>query len=130
MNAGNTIGDGQLEYAHAFPFLVALAVGYSLLTLASVAALVVFRRDTTMSGMVALNPFGPPDVARRFFSANSDAVRISGFLCSVSAMPLAIYTAIAAARLQSAGVRNAEPYMTFGGGLVVWPPPGSCSGCC
>lgn len=50
--------------------LVALAVAYVLLAMACVAALAFLRHDTALSGMAALNPFGPPEASREFFAAN------------------------------------------------------------
>ena len=101
----------------AIPSLLSLAVAYSLLVIASVAALAFLRHDTALRGMAALNPFGPPESSRLLFATNPDAIRASAFLCFASALPLGIYTAIIVSRLQRLGARDAESYIAFAGGL-------------
>ncbi len=111
-------GDHHDAHPHAMPSLLSLAAVYTLLVIASVAAIAFLRRDTALSGMVALNPFGPAEVARNFFAANPEAIRVSAFFCFASAIPLAMYTATIVARLQLLGSRHAGAYTAFAGGLV------------
>jgi len=100
------------------PSLVSLAAAYTLLVVASVAALAFLRHDATLSGMAALNPFGPPEISRHFFSTNPEAVRFSALLDFASAIAFAIYTATTVARLQFLGVRHAGVQTAFAGGLA------------
>lgn len=102
----------------AIPLLVLLATAYMLLVVASVAALTVARRDVTLSDVVALNPFGPAELARQFFAADPEATRLGAFFGFASAIPLAIYTAMLIARLEALDVQRAEVYVAFVGGIA------------
>lgn len=104
--------------ARGTPSLVVLGAVYTLLVIASVAALTVFRRDTTLRDAAALNPFGSPELSRQFFAADLVATRVSAFLGFASAIPLAIYSATLVARLQFLGVRHAGVYIAFAGGIA------------
>jgi hypothetical protein len=98
------------------PSLLTLALAYTLLELASVAALALLRRDG--SPMSVLNPFGPPEQSRLFFAANPGAIRAGGFLCFASAVPLGAYAATLVSRLHSSGARDAGSYVAFAGGMA------------
>jgi hypothetical protein len=89
-----------------------------LLVVAGVAALVVFRHDAALGDLAGLNPFGPPELARHFFSTEQEATRAAGFFCFASAIPLAIYTAVMVARLHLLGLQDAAVYTAFAGGLA------------
>lgn len=98
--------------------LVPLAVAYILLIVISVGAIAILPPGTTSSGMAALDPFGPPELSRRFFASSADAVRVSAFFCFASAIPLVIYTAIIVTRLRLLGFRDAGQHAAFAGGLA------------
>ena len=98
--------------------LLSLAVTYAGLAIASVAALAFLGQDVALSGLSVLNPFGPPEISRRFFAANPEAIRASGFLCFASAIPLGVYTATLVSLLQQLGERDAKSYVTLAGGLA------------
>jgi hypothetical protein len=68
--------------------------------------------------MIALDPFGPPDAARLFFSTNQEAIRVSAFLCFISAIPLVLYTALIVAQLEFVVARHAGAYVAFAGGIA------------
>jgi hypothetical protein len=93
-------------------------VAYTLLVLASVAALTVFRPDTALQDVAALNPFGSPELGRQFFLKDPQGTRVSAFFGFASAMALAMYTAVAVARLQDLGVRRAGVYAALAGGIA------------
>jgi len=101
--------------ARRVPPLVALAVSYTLLVVVGVAALF---RHTGLSDLGVANPFGQSEEARQFFSSNSEAARVGGFFCFVSAIPLVMYTATIVARLQFLGARHAGVYTAFAGGIA------------
>ncbi|HEX8942962.1 MAG TPA: hypothetical protein VF785_07495 [Gemmatimonadaceae bacterium] len=105
-------------HAQAIPSLLSLGATHTLLVVAAVVALVFLRHDAALSDMSALNPFGPPEIARRFFSTDPEASRVAGFFCFASAMPLAIYGATIVARLQFLGARHDGAYMAFAGGIA------------
>src|SRR5215467_12255142 len=93
--------------ARATRSLLALGAAYTLLVIASVAALLLRRSEIGLSDIAGLNPFGPPEIARRFFAEAPEATRVAAFFGFTSAIPLAIYTATVVARLQGLGVRHA-----------------------
>lgn len=98
--------------------LLTLAVVYTLLAIASAAALVFLGADTSLGGAAALNPFGSPELSQRFFSTNAGAVRVSAFFCFASAIPFVIYTTVAVAKLHTVGARREAVYGVFAGGLL------------
>jgi len=104
--------------ARATRSLLALGAAYTLLVSASVAALLLRRSEVGLSDIAGLNPFGPPEIARRFFAEAPEATRVAAFFGFTSAIPLAIYTATVVARLQGLGVRHAAVHMAFAGGLA------------
>jgi hypothetical protein len=104
--------------ARATRSLLVLAAAYVLLVVASVAALILLRQPATLRDIAALNPFDSAESSRQFFASAPEAIRVSGFLCFASAIPLAIYTAIIIARLQCLGVRHAGVYAAFAGGIA------------
>jgi hypothetical protein len=100
------------------PSLLALALAHTLLFVAGVASLVFFRHDATLGNLAGLNPFGPSELARHFFSTDQAATRAAGCFCFASAVPLALYTAVIVARLQMLGLRDTGVYTAFAGGLA------------
>lgn len=62
--------------------------------------------------------FAEPETIRAYFQDNSGAVRIGAFLHFGSAVPLAIYTATAWARLQHLGIRNPGATIALVGGVL------------
>src|SRR5215831_20685820 len=104
--------------ARATRSLLVLAAAYTLLVVASVAALILLRHPATLRDVAALNPFDSAESSRQFFSSAPEGTRLSGFLCFASAIPLVIYTAIAVANLQCLGVRHAGVYAALAGGVA------------
>lgn len=118
MYANGAAAEQDASVDHRMPYLLALAIAYTLLAVASVAALIVFRGEMPLSGMAGLNPFGPAEISRHYFLAAPVAIRVSGFLCSGSAIPLATYTAVAVARFEFMGARQSVMYIGVAGGLA------------
>jgi hypothetical protein len=97
----------------AGPPLLPLALIYTLLFLANLAAAALLRR-----GVPFVSPFGDAEAARAFFAANPLAVKVSAFFLFGSAVPLAIYTATVVSRLGYLGVRAAGTNIALLGGFA------------
>jgi hypothetical protein len=107
----------ERSQAHGGPSLLSLAVVYTLLFLAALAAIVVLRHEAPSAAIRSLNPYGPAEGARNLFASSPQAVRVGAFLLFGSAISLGIYAATIVSRLRLLGVRTAGPYVAFLGGL-------------
>lgn len=97
----------------AGPPLLSVAIIHVLLFGASMAVGAMLRHGPSYA-----NPYGSIEDARRFFTANPQALRWSAFFFFGSAVPLGIYTATVLSRLQFLGVRAAGTYITLFGGFT------------
>jgi hypothetical protein len=97
----------------AGPPLLPVAVVYTLLFIANIAAAVLLRHGPSF-----VTPFGDPEAARAFFAANPFAVKVSAFFFFGSAVPLAICTATVVSRLRYLGVRAAGTNIALLGGFA------------
>lgn len=97
---------------HRGPSLVAVAIVYVVLFVASVAL------PTALAGDHFPSPFGPVDAAARYFADHRGAVLLAAFLQFGSAMPLAIVVAGLASRLQFFGLRVTGVHIALVGGSV------------
>ncbi len=97
----------------AGPPLLPLALVYTLLFLANLAAAALLRK-----GVPFISPFADAEAARAFFAANPLAVKVSAFFLFGSAVPLAIYTATVVSRLRYLGVRAAGTNIALVGGVA------------
>jgi|SRR5690242_6796950 len=104
-----------LSRRHPGPSLLFLAIVHILLFVASLVSLRLLEHTASVG---ALNPYGPPEIARSFFAANPQAMRVDAFFFFGSAIPLAIYAATVLSRLRFLGVRAAGIYIAFAGGLA------------
>src|SRR5215472_1369962 len=87
---------------HRGPSLVAVATTYVVLFVVSLVA------STAMAhGQHFPSPFAPPEESARFFGNNATAVRVMAFLQFGSAIPLGIFAATAASRVQFLGMKVA-----------------------
>src|SRR5205823_3107306 len=69
-------------------------------------------------GLAVINPYSPAEEARRFFSENPLALRVSSFFLFGSSVPLGMYAATVVSRLRFLGVRAAGAYIALGGGFA------------
>ena len=97
----------------AGPPLLPLAVIYTLLFLANLAASALLRK-----GVPFVSPFADAEAARAVFAANPLAVKVSAFFLFGSAVPLAIYSATVVSRLRYLGVRAAGTNIALFGGFA------------
>ncbi|HEX4810394.1 MAG TPA: hypothetical protein VH325_15765 [Bryobacteraceae bacterium] len=97
----------------AGPPLLSLAVVHVLLFVASQAVGIILRHGPSYA-----NPYGPIEDARRFFTANPEALRWSAFFFFGSAVPLGLYTATIVSRLRFLGVRAAGTNIALFGGFT------------
>src|SRR5438874_8991904 len=88
----------------AGPSLLTLAIVYTLLVAASIISGLLLKH-----GLAVINPYSPVEEARRFFSENPLALRVSSFFLFGSSVPLGIYAATVVSRLRFLGVRAAVP---------------------
>ena len=97
----------------AGPSLLTLAIVYTLLVAASIISGLLLKH-----GLAVINPYSPAEEARRFFSENPLALRVSSFFLFGSSVPLGIYAATVVSRLRFLGVRAAGAYIALGGGFA------------
>jgi hypothetical protein len=97
---------------HASPPLAVLAVVHAAVFMASLAVTVFLTRGDHFP-----SPFAASAASLDFFSRHSLAVRWSAFLQLGAAVPLGLFTATAASRLQFLGVRAAGVHIAFFGGI-------------
>lgn len=93
------------------PPLVLLATISLLLLIAGLAL------SAALGGVIP-SPFGSAAVIQNYFAQTSDAVRASAVCLFGSAVPLAIYTATASARLRTLGVTAPGATIALAGGLI------------
>jgi len=98
---------------HPSPPLALLATVYTLLFLSSLVVAMVLA-----GGEHFPSPFGPAAASLDYFSRHGDAVRWSAFLQFGAAVPLGLFTATAASRLQFMGVRAAGVFIALFGGIA------------
>jgi hypothetical protein len=101
------------ETRHRGPNLGALSVVYTVLFLASLVVTAVMT-----NGEHFPSPFVSVDVAQAFFARNANAVRLAAFLQFGAAIPLGIFAATAASRLQFLGVNAAGVFIALFGGIA------------
>jgi hypothetical protein len=99
--------------SHAGPSLVALAIVYTLLIVASIISGALLKH-----GAPVVNPYSPAEEARRFFADNPESIRVSMFFLFGSSVPLGIYAATVISRLRFLGVRAAGSYIALFGGFA------------
>jgi hypothetical protein len=63
-------------------------------------------------------PFDPPEVARAFYEAHADALRIAAFLQFGSAIPLGLFAATIVSRLRFLGLNGAGVWIALYGGFA------------
>jgi hypothetical protein len=100
------------EARHRGPNLGALGVVYTLLFLGSLIVTAI------MTGGHFPSPFEAPGTAQAFFREHANAVRIAAFLQFGAAIPLGIFAATVASRLQFLGIKVAGVFITLFGGLA------------
>jgi hypothetical protein len=97
---------------HRGPSLVAVAITYVVLFVASVVV------PTTMAGGQHFpSPLAEPEESLRFFVEHPQAVRIMAWLQFGSAVPLGIFAATVASRVQFLGMKVAGIHIAFFGGI-------------
>lgn len=101
------------EARHRGPHLGAVSIVFTVLSLASVAAVAI-----PAGGGQILSPFGPPGAAQAFFQAHGAALRLAAFFGFGAAIPLGIFTATAVSRLEFLGVNVAGVFISLFGGLA------------
>ncbi|WP_433223734.1 hypothetical protein [Microtetraspora malaysiensis] len=75
--------------------------------------------STAMAGGATFpSPFGSAAEILAYFQDHQDAVHVSAFLQFAAAVPLAIYTATASARLRNLGIRAPGATIALAGGLL------------
>jgi hypothetical protein len=100
-------------FRHRGPPLVAVATTYVVLFFASLVA------STTMAhGRHFPSVFDPADESARFFRDNPGAVQLMSFLQFGAAIPLGVFTATAASRVQFLGMKVAGIHIALFGGFV------------
>jgi hypothetical protein len=98
---------------HRGPSLLALGSVFAALFLASLAA------GTALAGGEHFpSPFAPEAATAAYFAQHAQAVAAAAFLQFGAAIPLGIYTATAASRLQFLGLRAAGVFIALFGGLA------------
>src|SRR5205823_11130957 len=97
----------------AGPSLLTLAIVYTLLVAASIISGLLLKH-----GLAVINPYSPAEEARRLFSENPLALRVSSFFLFGSSVPLGIYAATVVSRLRFLGVRAAGSYIALFGGFA------------
>jgi hypothetical protein len=98
---------------HRGPSLLAVALVYTLLFVASIAG------ATLMAGGEHFpSPYQAEALSASYFGAHGNAVRFSSFLQFGAAIPLGIFTATVVSRLRFLGVRAAGADIALFGGLV------------
>jgi hypothetical protein len=103
----------RTEIEHRGPSLLALAIAFSALFLASLIL------GTALAGGEHFpSPYGPEGYSSAYFSQHGKAVAISAFLQFGAAIPLGIYTATVVSRLQFFGLRVAGVFIALFGGLA------------
>ena len=95
---------------HPSPPLSALAIVHTALFAASLAAFALLS-----GGGHIPSPFAADSVA--YLSQHRDALRWSGFLLFASSVPLGLFAAVAASRLQFLGIRAAGVHIALFGGI-------------
>lgn len=97
---------------HAGPPLGMLAIVYAILFNAGLYPVISFTGGPHFPG-----PWESSEAIAAYFQGHSAAARICAFLQFGAAIPLGIYTATVASRLQFLGIRAAGPKIAFFGGL-------------
>jgi hypothetical protein len=97
---------------HPSPPLLLLALVHVNLFMASLAVVAVLAREPIPS------PFGPPEATLAWFLRHADAARWCAFLQFGAAIPLGLFGAVAASRLQFLGLRAAGVFISLFGGLA------------
>jgi hypothetical protein len=98
---------------HRGPSLVAVATTYVALFVVSLVA------STAMAhGQHFPSPFASPEASEHFFANNAAAVRVMAFLQFGAALPLGIFAATAASRVQFLGMKVAGIHIALFGGVV------------
>jgi hypothetical protein len=98
---------------HRGPSLVMVAVVYVVLFIASVVV-----PTAVAGGQHYPSPFGPVDQAARYFGEHEGAVELAAFLQLGSAIPLGIFAASAASRMQFLGMKVAGIQIALFGGIA------------
>jgi len=102
-----------LGAVHRGPPLGLLASVFAGLFVASFVAM------AAMTGGAAYpTPFDPPEVARAFYEAHADALRIAAFLQFGSAIPLGLFAATIVSRLRFLGLNGAGVWIALYGGFA------------
>jgi hypothetical protein len=70
-----------------------------------------------LTGKAFISPFSPAETIAGFYRLNGDAVRIQSFFLFGSSIPLGLYTATVASRLNYLGVRAADLTIALYGGF-------------
>ena len=99
---------------HAGPSLVALALVYLALFIASIVAGTTLRHG----GPGYVNPCDTAEAVQAFFTRSPEATRAAAFFFFGSAIPLGIYAATVSSRLRFLGVRAAGTYIALFGGFA------------
>src|SRR5215472_8280357 len=95
---------------HAGPSLLGLAVVYTLVFLAALAAIVVLQHGPISTAIRSMNPYAPAADVQGVLGRSPQAVRVGAFLLLGSAIALGLYAATMVSRLRFLGTRMAGPY--------------------
>jgi len=101
------------EARHRGPNLGVVGVVYAVLFLASLAATEILSKGNHLP-----SPVISADLMQAFFTGNGDAVSLAAFLQFGAAVPLGIFAATLASRLQFLGLNVAGVFITLFGGFA------------